>query len=266
MNRQLHRSLFKVSRMDCAAEQSLVRMRLEDLASVRSMEFDLSNREVAIFHDGNLDEIESALAPLDLGALHIETSLGDGKLSDTSAQRRILWSVLLINFGFFIVEAVTGLISQSMGLVADSLDMLADALVYGMSLLAVGTTIARKKAVARWSGYFQLILAVGGFAEVIRRFLNSEVIPDYTIMIVVSMFALMANVISLLLLQRSKDREVHIQASMIFTSNDIIINVGVIVAGVLVGLLHTNIPDLLVGGIVFLVVVRGALRILTLSK
>lgn len=241
-------------------------MRLEDLASVRSMEFDLPNREVAIFHEGVLDEIESALAPLDLDAIHIETSLEDREFSNASAQRRILWSVLLINFGFFVIEVATGLISRSMGLVADSLDMLADALVYGMSLLAVGTTVARKKAVARWSGYFQLVLAIGGFAEVIRRFLNSEVIPEYTIMIVVSIFALLANVISLLLLQRARDREAHIQASMIFTSNDIIINAGVIAAGVLVGLLHTNIPDLIVGGVVFLIVVRGALRILALSK
>ena len=252
--------------MDCAAEESLVRMRLEDLASVKSMEFDLANREVAIFHDGVIDDIETALAPLDLDALHIGTSLEDGKSSDPSAQQRILWSVLLINFGFFAIEAAAGFIAQSMGLVADSLDMLADALVYGMSLLAVGTTLARKKAVARWSGYIQMTLAVGGLAEVVRRFLNTEVIPDYTLMVVVSIFALVANVISLLLLQRSRDREAHIQASMIFTSNDIIINVGVIAAGVLVGLLHTNIPDLIVGGVVFLIVVRGALRILALSR
>ena len=241
-------------------------MRLEDLASVQSMEFDLPNREVAIFHDGVVEEIQSALASLNLDALHIETSLKDGTVSDASVQRRILWSVLLINFGFFVVEVVSGLISHSMGLVADSLDMLADALVYGMSLLAVGATVAHKKAVARWSGYLQLVLAVGGFAEVVRRFFNSEVLPDYTIMMVVSTFALMANVISLLLLRRSRDNEAHIQASMIFTSNDIIINVGVIAAGVLVGLLQTNIPDLIVGGGVFLIVVRGALRILALSK
>jgi Co/Zn/Cd efflux system component len=230
------------------------------------MDFDLAKREVAIFHDGVLDDIEAALAPLDLDALHIETSPEVGHFSDPSAQSRILWSVLLINFCFFVIEAATGFISQSMGLVADSLDMLSDALVYGMSLLAVGTTIARKKAVARWSGYFQMILAVGGFAEVVRRFFDSEVIPEYRVMIVVSIFALIANLISLLLLQRSRDREAHIQASMIFTSNDIIINGGVIAAGVLVSLLQTNVPDLIVGGVVFVIVIRGAMRILALAK
>ncbi len=47
-----------------------------------------------------------------------------------------------------------------MGLVADSLDMLADSFVYGLSLWAVGSTVLRKKKVARRSGYFQLSLAL----------------------------------------------------------------------------------------------------------
>jgi len=252
--------------MDCAAEENLVRMRLQDLAAVKSMAFDLSKREVAIFHDGVLEDIETALAPLDLDASHVETTLEDGDFADPSAQRRILWSVLLINFAFFLVEVAAGFLARSMGLVADSLDMLADAFVYGMSLLAVGTTVARKKTVARWSGYLQMILAVGGFAEVVRRALDGEGIPDYRVMIVVSMFALIANAGCLLLLQRSRDREAHMQASMIFTSNDIIINLGVIAAGLLVSLLQTSLPDLIVGGVVFLVVVRGALRILALAK
>ena len=51
-----------------------------------------------------------------------------------------------------------------------------------------------------------------------------------------------------------------------YYSNDIIINIGVIAAGVLVSLLQTNVPDLIVGGVVFLIVVRGALRILALSR
>ncbi len=56
------------------------------------------------------------------------------------------------------------------------------------------------------------------------------------------------------------------QASMIFTSNDIIINTGVIVAGLLVHWTHSNLPDLLIGLIVFLLVMRGARSILQLGK
>jgi len=153
-----------------------------------------------------------------------------------------------------------------MGLVADSLDMLADALVYGLSLWAVGSTVSRKNMVAKLSGYFQLILALLGLFEVIRRFISFEEVPDFQTMIIVSVLALIANSVCLYLLQKSKSQEAHMKATMIFTSNDIIINAGVIFAGVLVLLFQSKYPDLIMGTIVFIIVVRGAFRILQLGK
>ncbi|HCB01968.1 MAG TPA: cation transporter, partial [Anaerolineae bacterium] len=146
------------------------------------------------------------------------------------------------------------------------LDMLADAIVYGLSLIAVGAAFARKKTVAKMSGYFQLFLALLGFFEVIRRFIGLEILPDFRTMIAVSFLALIANSVCLYLLQKSKNREVHIKATMIFTSNDVIINLGVIAAGFLVNWLKSGIPDLLIGAIVFVVVTRGAFKILSLAK
>jgi Co/Zn/Cd efflux system component len=84
-------------------------------------------------------------------------------------------------------------------------------------------------------------------------------------MITVSILALIANSICLYLLQKSKSKEAHMQASMIFTSNDVIINLGVITAGVLVYWLQSNKPDLIIGTIVFLLVIQGAVRILKLK-
>ena len=55
------------------------------------------------------------------------------------------------------------------------------------------------------------------------------------------------------------------QASMIFTSNDIIINIGVMLAGVLVYFTQSMYPDLIIGAIVFLIVLKGAFNILKLS-
>ena len=153
-----------------------------------------------------------------------------------------------------------------MGLVADSLDMLADSFVYGISLFAIGGTIGLKKNIAKTAGYFQIILAVLGFVEVIRRFVGQVEIPVFSTMIVVSIFALIANGICLLLLQKSKSNEVHMQASLIFTSNDVIINLGVIIAGILVYFSKSNLPDLIIGTIVFVLVIQGARKILSLSK
>jgi Co/Zn/Cd efflux system component len=86
-------------------------------------------------------------------------------------------------------------------------------------------------------------------------------------MIIVSIFALIANGICLYILQKSKSKEeVHMKASMIFTSNDVIINLGVITAGILVNRLSSNKPDLIIGAIVFVLVIQGAFRILKVSK
>ena len=154
-----------------------------------------------------------------------------------------------------------------MGLVADSLDMLADSFVYGLSLLAVGGTLIRKKQIAKIAGYFQITLAVIGFIEVLRRFFGTEQLPNFSTMIVVSILALIANGICLYILQKSKSKnQAHMKASMIFTSNDVIINLGVIIAGVLVNWLNSSKPDLIIGTIVFVLVIQGALRILKLSK
>jgi Co/Zn/Cd efflux system component len=85
-------------------------------------------------------------------------------------------------------------------------------------------------------------------------------------MIIVASLALVGNAVCLWLIQKTKRGEAHMEASYIFTSNDIIINFGVIVSGVLVYLTATRWPDLIVGSIVFAVVLRGAFRILKLSK
>lgn len=145
--------------------------------------------------------------------------------------------------------------------------MLADSFVYGISLFAVGGSLTRKKQVAKLAGYFQITLALIGFTEVLRRFFKAEDLPNFSTMITVSVFALIANGICLYLLQKSKSKEeAHMKASMIFTSNDVIINLGVITAGFLVNWLDSEKPDLIIGSIVFILVIQGAIRILKLSK
>jgi len=264
----MKKTIFHISKMDCPSEESLIRMKLEGLSTIKNLVFDIETRKLTVFHSEESPEIEQGLKELNLGAERQETIIAqqDEFKDNSSVQSKLLWTVLIINFAFFIIEITTGFISKSMGLVADSLDMLADALVYGLSLWAVGSTVIRKKKVARLSGYFQLALALLGLSEVIRRFISFEEVPDFQTMIIVSILALIANSVCLYLLQKSKSEEAHMKATMIFTSNDIIINTGVILAGILVLLSQSKYPDLIIGAIVFLIVVRGAFRILKLGK
>jgi Co/Zn/Cd efflux system component len=116
------------------------------------------------------------------------------------------------------------------------------------------------------SGYFQIVLALLGFAEVIRRFIDVDVIPDYRMMIHISVFALLGNALCLYLLNKARSEDAHMQASWIFTSNDILVNLGVIAAAVLIIFIESNLPDLIIGALVFGLVLRGAIRILKLAR
>lgn len=236
------------------------------MGEVKNLAFDMPERSVAILHTGDVKVIASAIEELNLGAIHISTEQAvEQDLAPEKNERRLLVYVLAINVFFFVLEMTTGILSHSMGLVADSLDMLADAFVYGLSLLAVGSTTLKKRRVARTSGYLQLVLALVGLIEVLRRFFGVSEVPIYSTMILISLMALLGNVLCLTILRRTRSSEAHIKASQIFTSNDVVINAGVIMAGTLVYLTASKLPDLIIGSIVFVIVVQGAFRILKLA-
>ncbi|RPD89535.1 cation transporter [Neisseria weixii] len=265
----MQKSVFHISKMDCPSEEQMIRMKLSAIEGIHALEFDVPNRRMTAYHHGSADEILQALVPLNFISCLESSGLSIGQLADNAQdhkERNLLWQVLAINLFFFVFESVSGWLAGSMGLLADSLDMLADSLVYGMALLAVGTTVARKKLTARAAGYLQLVLAIWGFSEVVLRFFGWEDMPDAGLMIGVSLLALAGNALCLYLLQKSKSREAHMQASMIFTSNDVIMNLGVIAAGILTLLTHSAYPDLIIGLIVFGLVARGSVKILQLAK
>lgn len=244
-------------------------MKLSEENSIKELQFDIPNRTLHVIHDGKTESIAELIGSLNFDSKLVDSSRWTGTITkenkeSSDHQKKLLCAVLAINFFFFVLEMAFGIISRSMGLIADSLDMLADAVVYGLALWAVGSRLSRKKRVATLSGYFQLFLALLGFSEVLRRFLSPSETPEYVQMITISLFALIGNSASLIILNKSKDNEAHIQASKIFTSNDVVANVGVIVAGVIVYLTNSLYPDLIIGALVFWLVFRGAIRILKL--
>ena len=182
-----------------------------------------------------------------------------------ASQKRVLYWLLGINATMFFVEMTVGILADSTALIADSMDMLADAVVYGIGIYAVGKSILHKAKAAQISGYFQLLLGVIILIDITRRlFLGSE--PISSLMIGMGFIALIANVVCLVIIRNHKNDEVHMRASWIFSANDVIANMGVIIAGVLVVWLDSRVPDLVIGCIVSIVVLRGAWMILKDAK
>jgi cation diffusion facilitator family transporter len=243
-------------------------MKLDNMTSIKHLDFNIPERILTINHEGDPEEILEKLIPLNFGA-----SLKESVFVDTNAifdvnsseEKKVLKILLLINGFMFLAEFMLGVYAESMGLVSDSFDMLADASVYIISLMAVGKSLESKKKSARVNGYFQIILGIGILIETLRRFVyGSDPEPRY--MIAVSVVALAANIYCLYLLSRHKERGVHMKASYICSSTDVMANTGVIAAGILVILTSSRIPDLIIGLIIVGIVMRGARAILKIAE
>lgn len=264
----VRRSIFAVPKMDCSSEENLIRMALADEDGVGALSFDLQKRELTAMHEGEPGRLLARLQPLNLGATLVgsEATEGDFELlepEDDPGEAKTLKILLAINGAMFVFELVLGLVAQSTGLIADSLDMFADAAVYGVALMAVGTAASRKLKAAHFAGWLQVVLALFALSEVIRRAVFGSD-PESTLMMGVGFVALVANVTCLMLISKKKEGGAHMKASYIFSANDVIANMGVIAAGVLVAWTGSSIPDLVIGTVIAAVVLNGARRILKL--
>lgn len=245
----------------------MIRTALDGLAGIRGIECDLSCRKVRIVHDGEPSEVEARLVPLGLGASLLSTgeAMEDAIPAplDPKREARTLKILLAINGAMFFIEMIVAWFAESAGLLADSLDMFADAAVYGLALYAVGRSAKAKLRTAHISGWLQAALAIGALVEVVRRaIVGSD--PESPLMIGMAAVALVANATCLWLVSKHRDGGAHMKASVIFSANDVLANLGVIAAGVLVAVTGSQYPDLVIGSIIAIVVLLGARRILRL--
>ena len=265
-------STFILPGMDCPAEEQLVRFALADVPGIEQLDFSLDDRRLSVVHEGGAVPVLGALTPLGLGArldgsVPLTGSTADhGKPAELGAgsERRVLVAVLGINAAMFVIELLAGLWAQSTGLVADAVDMLADASVYAVALAAAGGAHAYQRRAARASGWLQLALAaLVGIQVVHRAMTGSE--PVSAAMMAMGVLALVANLSCVALLARHRRGGMHLRASWIFTTNDALANLGVILAGLAVWLTGSAVPDLVIGAAIAMLVASGALRILRMT-
>ena len=178
-----------------------------------------------------------------------------------AAERRTLVSVLGINVAQAVVVGAVGLLVDSTGLMGVALDNLADGGVYAVSLYAVGRTQIAKSRAARLSGAALITLGFILLGEVIRRFVFGAEPMGIAMMITASANAAV-NLVCLRLLRAHRNDGVHLKASWIFTSNDMLANAGLVLSGAAVMLFDSAIPDLVVGIIVVTIAIKGGFEIL----
>jgi len=182
-------------------------------------------------------------------------------LARRADQRRVLLAVLAINAVMFVVEFGAGLIAGSAALMADASDMLGDALVYTFSLFALHRSDRWKGGAALIKGIIILAFGIGVIAEVIIK-LRSGVPPSSRLMLIFGGLALAANLTCLRLLWRFRRQDLNMSSTFECSRNDVISNVGVLLAAAGVALTGTPWPDLIVGTLVAAIFLRSAVRVI----
>ena len=159
--------------------------------------------------------------------------------------RRVLWVVFVVNLIMFIVEFGTAFYADSVSLQADALDFLADSMTYGVTLLVLGSSIRVRASVAMLKGISMGVLGLWIFA---RTTLNAQdaIVPLAEIMGAVGIVALIANVLSAVLLFKFRSGDSNLRSIWLCSRNDAIGNIAIVVAASGVFALESGWPDFIV--------------------
>jgi cation diffusion facilitator family transporter len=158
----------------------------------------------------------------------------------------LLKIVLVINLVMFLVEVVAGWLTRSSSLYADSLDMLGDAFVYAISLYVIGRGPVWSARVSLIKGMMMLLLGSLVLFQITSRFL-APVVPDAKPMGAIAVLALLANTTCAILLLRHRNDDLNMRSTWLCSRNDVLANLGVILAAGIVAATGSHLPDLVIG-------------------
>ena len=186
--------------------------------------------------------------------------------------KRIFW-VALLNTSITVAEVVGGILSGSLALLSDALHNLSDTAAVVLAYVA-NKIAGRAKDARRTYGYKR--------AEILAAFINSVVLLaisllllfeaykrlrapeaiDGTLMIIVALIGLFADLLSVFLLQKDAGKSLNIKASYLHLISDTISSVGVLAGGIAIQLWGIVWVDPLVTVLIALYVAKETMEVI----
>lgn len=166
-------------------------------------------------------------------------------IKPNSKFRMALWIALWINLSMFLVELIGGAYAHSSALWADSLDFFGDAVNYGISLAVLGASLYWRATVALIKGLTMAAFGLVVMAKVIYAYLLG-IPPEAITMGIIGAIALLANVITAVILYTFRDGDSNMKSVWLCSRNDAIGNIAVIFAAIGVFGTGSLWPDMIV--------------------
>ena len=251
---------YHVTGMDCASCAAKIEGAARKVEGVDEVKVSIASQIMTLNVDDpqtRLPAIEQAVTSLGYQLDRIgqpkvagaETDEDDDKIPDlshvTPAYKRALWIVVLLNVGYGVIEIFGSFLSGSQALQADALDFVGDGLISFLGLIAVGWGLAARAKAALLQGVFLGLLGLGVIGSTLYRvFVEHE--PETLLMGGFAVVAFIVNVAAALVLLPYRKGDANMRAVWLFSRNDAIGNLAVVVAAVLVWALSSSWPDLLV--------------------
>ena len=180
-------------------------------------------------------------------------------------KRNILVWVLIINTSMFFIEAIYGWFAQSNALMADALDMLGDAAIFGFSLYVIRLNTIWQSRAGYIKGIIMDIFAIVVLTSAFYRSFN-PIIPEVTTMGVVGFMALAANFICAAMLLGFRDTDINMRSAWLCSRNDVLANLGVLLAAAGVAWTSSPWPDLVVGISISTLILKSAIEVMRDAK
>ena len=177
-----------------------------------------------------------------------------------ACERNVLIICFFINALMFGLELYYGLIAHSASLLGDSAHNIGDALIIGGSIFVMGSTMRVKAKVALIKAIIMFSFGLLAMGYVISN-ATSGYVPNPGPITIVGIIVLIGNIISALLLMYYRNKDINLKSTYICCRNDAISSIGIIIAGLLVMYTQSNMPDLIIGGAIAILICYSAVRI-----
>ena len=195
---------------------------------------------------------------------HHEWKSGDS--TSITRQRTTLLLALFVNVGVLGLEIWGGVTSHSEAVLADAVHLLSHVLVILLSLIALKKDLQWKAKAALAKSLLVFGLGLNILAEALTALLNPKHLPEPVTMGMVAVIALAGNMATLWLTSSHRNEDINMRSTWVCSQADLLTNIGLIAASVLVTVFHAGWPDGILSLILGLLVTRSALSLVIQAR